>query len=528
MNARRTWLVLGLTLAVSVARAAEGAAAVPVSQWVFPGADGRLGYKARERGDRIMDFSWAGYRGGGVALPAVPVKATVSAPGVEDDTAAIQAAIDRVSKLDLVDGFRGAVLLAPGVYHCPRTLTIRASGVVLRGSGSGTKGTTLQMAGTPHVAVTIGGADTITPAGKPARITDAYVPAGAAGFTVESAAGLQAGDTVLIHRPVTSAWVHFMGMDGLTRNGKKEHWLSAPGEITCERVIRGVAGNHLQIEPPLADALDSTFLGPAGATVVKCAITGRISGVGVEQLCIASPPQALEISEGHHQAIRMNGVTDGWLRDLLIVDTMNSVGLGSHTRRVTVENVSITHTLASKGSAKPADFGTDGSQVLFTRCSVQGDNLFYFATGGRVTGPIVLLHCTFRGNGHLQPHMRWAAGLLADNCRVPEGGIDFMNRGEMGSGHGWAIGWAVAWNCAAKSFLIQQPPGAMNWAIGCTGMRERAGMPFGHQPDLPEGIWDSPGTQVTPGSLYLAQLADRLGLAAVMSIRDGKSPAIGE
>jgi hypothetical protein len=25
---------------------------------------------------------------------------------------------------------------------------------------------------------------------------------------------------------------------------------------------------------------------------------------------------------------------------------------------------------------------------------------------------------------------------------VPEGGIDLMNRGEMGSGHGWTMGWA--------------------------------------------------------------------------------------
>ena len=185
---------------------------------------------------------------------------------------------------------------------------------------------------------------------------------------------------------------------------------------------------------------------------------------------------------------------------------------------MTVENVRITHTVATKGAAKPADFSTDGSQVLFHRCSATGDNLFYFVTGARVTGPNVLLNCSFHGNGHIQPHMRWATGLLIDGCEVREGGIDLMNRGEMGSGHGWTIGWAVAWNCLARSYIIQQPPGSMNWTIGCKGAREKSGMPFGHQPSLPEGAYDSYGTPVVPASLYLAQLAERLGPHAVKAL----------
>ena len=121
--------------------------------------------------------------------------------------------------------------------------------------------------------------------------------------------------------------------------------------------------------------------------------------------------------------------------------------------------------------------------------------------------------------GWIQPHARWATGLLVDNCRVPAGGIDFMNRGEMGSGHGWTIGWAVAWNCAAKSFTIQRPPGAANWAIGCTGERVAAVMPFGHRPELAEGFFDSPNQPVAPASLYRAQLQERRGEAALTALR---------
>jgi hypothetical protein len=83
-------------------------------------------------------------------------------------------------------------------------------------------------------------------------------------------------------------------------------------------------------------------------------------------------------------------------------------------------------------------------------------------------------------------------------------GIAFSNRRTAGPGHGWDIGWAVAWNVASPHLLVQQPPGAMNWRIGCSGERTKAG-------DIPEGIYDSPGRSVEPVSLYLEQLRERPG-----------------
>src|SRR5262245_14862640 len=141
------------------------AAELAASQWVHPNPDGKLIYKTTPAGDRIMDFSHAGYMGGGVALPTVPVKGTVKPSGNEDDTAAIQAAIDEVAALPPVDGFRGAVLLAPGVYPCSKPISISASGVVLRGSGAtGDAKSTLKMTSTPHLAITIR-----SPTGRAAR-----------------------------------------------------------------------------------------------------------------------------------------------------------------------------------------------------------------------------------------------------------------------------------------------------------------------------------------------------------------------
>src|SRR5579864_5184599 len=87
------------------------------SSWVFFSDDGLLHYAVDSLGNRIMDFSSAGYMGGGVALPDqdAPVQQILD-PSGDDDTAAIQAAIDAVSTLPLQGGFRGMVLLDPGVF----------------------------------------------------------------------------------------------------------------------------------------------------------------------------------------------------------------------------------------------------------------------------------------------------------------------------------------------------------------------------------------------------------------------------
>ena len=81
--------------------------------------------------------------------------------------------------------------------------------------------------------------------------------------------------------------------------------------------------------------------------------------------------------------------------------------------------------------------------------------------------------------------------MLVDNCTAPDGGIDFANRGVAGSGHGWTMGWGVAWNCVANFYVIQQPPGAMNWAIGCIGDRLKTARYFDTAPVLPEGTFDA-------------------------------------
>jgi hypothetical protein len=453
-----------------------------------------------------MDFSYAGYGGGGAPIPGVPVAKTV-APSGGDDTANIQNAIDEVSQMPLTNGFRGAVLLRAGMFLCSRPLSIKASGVVLRGYGPGPSGTTVRLTGSPHLFLLIAGGPP-RESEKQISITDGYVPSGAMSFGVADASSLSAGDTIFIHRSATPAWVRFMGMSNLTRNGRDEHWVS--GGTVTRRTIKAISGNTITLDAPLTDSLDSQYLNPPGAWVVKCDISGWIHQAGLENLRLVSPPQAIPITARSFRAIDINNASDAWVRNVAISDTINSVDTSANTSRITIESVAVRHTVATVGAALPADFGVDGTQTLLDHCTSSGNHLFYFVTFTGATGPIVLLNCDFYGDGSISPHERWATGLLFDNCRVNDGGINLMNRGEMGSGHGWTSGWSVAWNCVAKGFIIQRPPGTVNWAIGCIGKQDLAPMPFGKEPMLPQGIIDSNGQPVEPGSLYLEQLHERL------------------
>ncbi len=507
-----------------------------VSEWVYPGRDGKLVYKSTPRGDKIIDFSYAGYMGGGVAFPDVPVVRTVKPTGGKDATKLIQKAIDEAAGMPRVNGFRGAVLIAPGVFICSGTLYISASGVVLRGSGSGPKGTTIKMVGEKHCAIVIGAREggQLPPEEDSrssrvqgfssrtkqdtaeTRMADLYVPSGAKTFTVEDSRGFAVGDKIAIQRPTTEAWLKFMQMDNLIRDGSPQTFLPTTRSGKIERRIKTIDGNTITVDVPVSDSFDATYLNPPGTVVNKTNISVPLSQVGIEKIHIQCPPLEIKYTDAPYSAIRVGG-DDCWVKEVYCEETMNSTAITGSW--VTMQQVVVTHTYPNLGASKPADFSIQGCQILIDRCKASGGNTYFVWTGSLRSGPNVVLNSSFSGYGsRLQPHQRWSTGLLFDNCRVPDGGIDFMNRGVAGSGHGWTMGWGVAWNCLAKTYIIQQPPGSYNWAIGCVGERQQTARLFDTSPLLPEGTFESFGNNVAPQSLYLAQLEERLGPQALKNL----------
>jgi len=488
------------------------------SEWAHLNSDGKLEYKATALGDRIMDFSHAGYGGGGAKLPEVSVVKTV-APSDGDDSAAIQAAIEAVAALPLKEGFRGAVLLEPGIFRCEKPITLSQDGIVVRGSGSGENGTVIEMTGAAHTCLSIQGANLKFPKENPADIfpvTDTYIPSGSISLSVKDAKGLRAGDTVLVRWWRTAKWIHFMGMDNLVRDGKLQNWIQADSPVSFQRKIQSIEGNRITLDVPITDSIDSQFL---SAVLVKTDPPKRLTQCGFESLRINSQPPTGTLKARNNTAMSIDNSEDCWLRDIVTSDTLNVAIVLGNARRITLLHINGFHTATiEKGAGYPSDFTIRGSQVLIDRCSSKGDGAFFVDTSHASAALNVVLNCVFDGKGAIQPHQRWSTGLLIDSCKLPEGKVEFINRNTAGSGHGWAIGWAVAWNCEAKSLNIQQPPGGINWCIGCVGELDWGRLKKGEEPPTPGPWLSSHGTPVEPSSLYLAQLRERLGPQAVRNI----------
>ena len=133
-------------------------------QWVHFGTNGTLAYYSDDLTNHLIDYSYAGYGGGGVALPTnQPVMQTVNAIA-GDNTANIQNAINAVGNLTpAANGVRGVVLLNPGTYEVDGVLSLSKSGVILRGSG--TNNTVLNFAANTNsgTAITIAGSSGASP-----------------------------------------------------------------------------------------------------------------------------------------------------------------------------------------------------------------------------------------------------------------------------------------------------------------------------------------------------------------------------
>ena len=144
------------------------------------------------------------------------------------------------------------MLLAAGTFQLSGSLTLATSGVVLRGSGSGAGGTVLNVTGSPRMVLSIAGTGSWSK-GTATTVTDPYVPSGAVTLHVASASGLKVGSPVLVERPVTQAWVDFMGMNDMVRNGMTQTWIED--------------GNRVPVT-----VID---LGPNTVTAIKTTVTRR-------------------------------------------------------------------------------------------------------------------------------------------------------------------------------------------------------------------------------------------------------------
>ncbi|WP_328991209.1 hypothetical protein OG394_33655 [Kribbella sp. NBC_01245] len=521
---RRRLLGLGGALAGGAVFGPGIAQAAPSGIWqsevVRYDSAHRLRYAEDAEGNRIPDFSHAGYKNGDSPIPHVRTVRTVG-PVDGDNTAHLQAAIDAVGNRPLDrNGFRGALRLEPGDYPVAGTLRLNHSGVVLRGSGDGAdpaKNTIVRATGNVPVSrdviVVGGGASTGWRGQVPGTRTDItsdWVQVGSRSFEVADASGLRRGDNVILVHPCTEAWLASVDHGG---TGKDAPWVVDSQPITYNRYVRAIRGNTVTVDVPLFEHLRRER---SQSYLYKWDRAGLVTGVGVESLRIdiefAGDP---DVDEAHAWvAVKIRQAEDVWVRDSTFL----------HFAKAGVETVETTRaTIRNCRALDPASVITGGlrynfnceaysQQVLFVDCYASKARHAFISNGTSSASGIVFLRGTAEGSlASSEGHRRWSQGLLWDNHREVAPKVDLTlgiyNRGDYGTGHGWATSHSVGWNCdtAGTKLVVQKPPTAQNYAIGCRGIITGDG-PFPQPAGLIEGA-NTPG--LFPSSLYQAQYLDR-------------------
>lgn len=468
------------------------------SAFIRSGSNGQLKYVPDEKGDIIPDFSRVGYYRGDKPIPPVPVAIKLKPSSHAQES--IQAAIDELSeKPPGKSGFRGAILLAKGRYEIAGTIFIRTSGIVLRGEGDQTKLIATGNTQSPLISVT-GAGNASEIAGSRTAITDKSVPVGSFSFNVASTTGLKPGDAIIVLRPGTQNWIHDLKMDQIEAREGTKQWQPAEYDLRFERTIVKIEGNRVYIDNPIVMAMEAQY---GGGQIYRYSFEGRIRHVGVEDLYCESV-YASDTAEDHAwDAIKFNRIENGWVRNVTARHFGYScVNLAPQAKLVTVKDC---HSLDPKSKitgSRRYSFNNDGQLNLFMNCTAT-EGRHDYVTGAKACGPNVFYNCrASQTHADIGPHHRWAVGTLYDNI-ITDGEINVQDRGNWGSGHGWAGVSQVLWNCTAKRAAVQSPwASGKNYCIGLKGEKYQ-----GRLGGRPDGVWEGQNKDgLQPASLYLAQL----------------------
>ncbi|MGB0372387.1 MAG: hypothetical protein ACPGN3_13720 [Opitutales bacterium] len=486
------------------------------SSRVFPRSDGRLVYVSDKSGNRIVDFSHAGYRGGGIDFPSVPVVKTID-PIEGDNTAHIQDTINEVAAMPVdEDGYRGTLLLNSGDYPVSGILYIRADGIVLRGKGQGTGSAASRIIGTGTNKRKNLGIIVIEPETNPnpeesgtrQNIVSPYIPVGCRTIEVEDASIYSVGDYLVIEHLATDAWLNAINYGNI--DGDPNQWL--PGDNALNMFFHGnitaIDGNQIKLDSPIYHEIDRDLV---QATVYRHNGRGLIREVGVENIRVEIENQGGTDENHAWDCVHFIDARNCWAVDVTSKGFAESGIRFTRSTRSTALDCSAIGPVSQVTGGRRYNFyvGVDCHDILIKGGRTTYGRHCYVANGGATTNGIVFTQSTAeRSHGSSENHRRWGAAMLWDNMvfenpitNVP---LALYNRGAYGTSHGWTGTGLVAWNVSTPDDYVvcETPPLGENYAIGCNADIGRYSYPYG----FVEGTRETPNIQ----SLYEAQLADRL------------------
>ncbi len=540
----------------------------PLKPLVSMGSDGKLVYKPySNKGDRVLDWSRIGYKQSNVPIPDAPVRkilrpllgeisrdGNMAYPKGPDSQGEIQAALNKVADMTPdADGVKGAVLLKAGTYYVNGSLQI-PSGVVLRGEGDDENGTILilRSAKGDGNAIEFGAGGIKELRESTVRIADDYVPSGSYEVSVTDAGSFKPGDFVFVRKTVNQKWIDDLGMGERLRHirggeegSKKNLWKPESYQFMHLRQIAKVDGNTITLDVMMPQSIAKEH---GGGEVFKADISSLATHSGVESLRLVSNYDTTVKDTGKdvnflnfRTAISVSNAMDSWVRNVTVKHLQfAAVSMGDGSRQITVRDCKYLEPVGSKRGGFRYSYSINGGTGHLVYNCYSEDARHDFAGGARTMGPFAFVNSTAVRGEQSEPHHRWGTGFLYDNITTKDGSIAAINRGDSGTGHGWAAANTMIWNCNASYIVVFDPEteGENNFAIGYTGDKKEGFDPSAIKySNTRSGYWgtpqegkfygyalmgsgyiESPDAPVEPRSLFVQQLIDRIGQDLAMRV----------
>jgi hypothetical protein len=354
-------------------------------------------------------------------------------------------------------------------------------------------------------------------------VADLFVPAGAYSFHVDDPSGFAVGDQVLVRRHGNDRWIHEISMDQIVERDGTVQW--TPFTLDFDRRITNITGTVVTVDAPIGNAIERRW---GGGELVKYDDPDRLEQVGIENLrvVIEFDPSVTAVQNGvtyfadeNHAATfaALDSVKNAWVREVFTYHLEHALAnVLRNAKWVTVQDSAAVDMVSLITGSRRYNFKLAGQLTLVQRCHAETAR-HAFVVDSRVPGPNVFLDSdSINEFATSEPHHRWSVGGLYDNIHAD---IAIQDRAWLGSGHGWAGANYIAWNTEGD-LAAQQPPTAQNYAIGHVGPKRPGFVPNGDDPrPRKDAYWEQLGQHVSPRSLYLQQLEDRLGTVAVENIQ---------
>jgi len=303
-----------------------------------------------------------------------------------------------------------------------------------------------------------------------------------------------------------------------------------PFNVEWDRVVVDVQRDTITVDAPITCAMERRW---GGGEVTKYQDPGRLESVGVENLRAVSefdptrrtteygnmdrPNYVAEeyyADEDHYRDfVTFDNTRNGWVRNATALHFVNSlVATQRSSKWITVQDCVSREPVSRRMGARRFTFALRGQLALVQRCQ-SDEGRHSFMTGQPSGSGNVFLDCKATSPfSSSEPHEQWATGTLYDNVQAPLTARFWKN-----INIGWAGANTVFWNCEGD-FLVQKPPTAQNFSFGHRGINAVVfNIPL-QDTSKENGHIESLGSPVSPRSLYLTQLRERLGESAVRQV----------